>query len=262
MKNANQVYSDIIKRFKSKVKKEIQEGTVIDFYTVSTSEAFEDAYQEIENNKNPHIFTKLKEKDLDDTGFFLKCPREPQENDDTYKYRLMNWVLRNEASNTTAIEDSLLNLDFASTAKYIPFSNGTSTATIYIIPKSYDEEDAKLALREVEEKIKGVVSPSMYVELIIPEAIKVSVHAVIRSKDGDMNFIKDNIEGKIKEYINSIPPKEHMQIGALTRIGINEPSVDFFNILQVFIDEEELRDVSVLQGIETKLIFDEMIWTQ
>lgn len=255
------IYKDIQRRFEDMTQKRIQEGTVIDFYTIAVAEAIKEAYEEIENSKNPHIFTKLSGQDLDDTGFFVNLPRKPGEDDESYKYRLMNWVLSAEASNYTAIHDALLNMEYASNAEFIPLTNGSGTASVYIIPKEYDDEIIENAIKEAEAIIKEKASPSLYVEYIVPTIRPVSIHAYVESKEGDIYQIRSNIEEMFKNYVNSIPPKQYLMVGRLNQIGINEPQVDYFDILQVFVDGKETKKIEILQDIETKFILDEVIWS-
>ena len=106
-----------------------------------------------------------------------------------------------------------------------------------------------------------VASPSLYVEYVVPEIRPVKIHAHMQSEDGDVNQIRYNIEQAIKNYVNSIPPREYLMVGQLNRIGINEPEVDYFNVLQVFIDNKETKEIEILQNIETKFILDEIIWS-
>ncbi|MED1125346.1 baseplate J/gp47 family protein [Bacillus atrophaeus] len=261
MREANAIHRDIRKRFERTSGKTIQEGSVIDFYTVAASETMEDVYEEIENNKDPHIYSKLRGQNLDDTGFFVNLPRRPGEDDEQYLYRLMNWNISSEASNTTAINDALLNLEYASNADYIPLTNGGGTASVFIIPKNYEEETIENAINEVEERLRKVASPSLYVEYIVPEIRGVRIHAYMQSQDGDVNQIRANLEQSIKDYVNSIPPREYLRVGILNRMGINEPEVNYFNILQVFIDGTEIKDIDILQNIESKFILDEIIWS-
>ncbi len=260
MKQADQIHSDIQKRFEDITKKKIQEGTVIDFYTVATSDALEGAYKEIEDNKTPHIYTGIKGTNLDDFGFFVNCPRFPEESDEQYLYRIMEWKLKSEASNTTAIQNELLSLEFASNADYIPLTNGCGTASVYITPRNYNDDTIRFALQEVKDRIASIVSPSLYIEYIIPTIIPVRIHAFMQSQNGDLDLIRQNLENKIGEYINRIPPKQYLKIGLINRMGVNEPMVDFFNILQLSISDKEAKEIEILQRIETKFILDEIIW--
>jgi hypothetical protein len=260
VRESETIHRDIQRRFEEMTHKTIQEGSVMDFYTVATSDALEDVYKEIEDNKTPHIYTGLKGKNLDDFGFFVNCPRQPDESDEQYLYRTMNWKLRSEASNTTAIQNALLSMEFASNVEYIPLTNGCGTATAFIIPKNYEEETIEKALEETKERISSIVSPSLYIDYIVPSIVPVRIHIYMQSEDGDTELIKGNLDFKIRNYINEIPPTESLHVGAINRMGINEPQVNFFSVLQVFIDNEETKEIEILQGLETKLILDEIIW--
>lgn len=261
MRTSDLIYLDIQRRFEELSRKEIQENSVIDLYTVATSEAFEKAYQEIENNKNPHIFTKLKNDDLDSIGFFFNMPRKPGEDDETYLYRLMDWVYSAEASNRTAINNALLNLEYASNAEYIPLTNGSGTASVVIIPKVYEDEVIENALDEVQKIVQKIASPSLYVEYIVPDVLGVKLHIALATDSGDPEQIQFNLEQQFREYINSIPPRQYLEVGNLNKIGINEPEVEYFQVLQVFIDNMETKEIKILQGLETKFVLDEIIWS-
>lgn len=262
MRSAESIYRDAQRAFEELTGQRIQEGTVIDLYTVSIAKVLEKVYEEIENSKNPHLYSSLRGSNLDDLGFFLNCPRQPGEDDETYLYRLMNWLFKAESSNTTAIQDSLLNLEYASNAEFIPLSNGSGTASVYIIPKEYDEEIIARALEEVKTRIEPVVSPSLYIEYIIPKIKRIVLHLHVETKDGDMSLIRSNITDSLKEYINAIPPGEHLEVGEISRIGINTPGVSYFQVLQMFVDGREEKETKILQTLDSKFILDEeIIWS-
>lgn len=260
MRTSDTIQKDITLRFEDKTLKKTQEGSVIDMYNVAVGETLEDVYQEIEDSKNPHIFTGLTGQALDDTGFWVNCPRHTGETDANYIYRLMNWMLKNEASNTTAIQDSLLDLEFASNADYVPFTKGSGTATCYVIPKFYDSATISSALAEAAAIVKKIASPSLFVEYIIPAIRGVKFQIFIEASAGDIVLVKSNIEQKVKEYVNAIPPGEFLKVGEVNKIGVNEPTVDYFSVLAVIIDNEEIKDIEILQEIDSKFLFDEMIW--
>ena len=104
IKQANEIQKDITSRFEERIQNQIAAGSTIDLYNVAISETLQDVYQEIENNKTPHIWSSLEGWKLDDTGTMFNLPRKTGENDANYKYRLQRWLLSNEASNTTAIQ--------------------------------------------------------------------------------------------------------------------------------------------------------------
>lgn len=262
MKTSDTIQKEITARFENRTLRPVQTGSVIDLYNAAMGETLEDVYQEIEDSKNPHIYTGLHGQDLDDTGFWVNCPREINENDENYMYRLMNWMLKNEASNTTAISDSLLNPTYASNIQYLPFTKGSGTATCYVIPKYYDSATISNALAEAAKVVKKIASPSLFVEYIIPaiRAVKLQIF-ISTNSNGDNTLIKSNIEKKAKAYINAIPPGEYLKVGELNKIGVNETKVDYFSVLSLIIDNEEAAEIEVLQEIDSKFLFDEIIWS-
>jgi hypothetical protein len=260
LKSLNEIYEGIRTKFFNKTKLDIEEGTAIDSYVMASSEAIHEAHVEIENNKNPHIYTGLKEESLDELGLLLQVPRYPNENDKSYLYRLMNWKLNSEASNATAIENSLMNMKYASMVTYIPLTHGTSTGTAYIIPKDYNNDSVDKAIYETINRLTEVVSPSVYITYLIPKPKKIKLVAYITSENGDMKYIQENIKRKVQDYINSIPPGEKLEIGAINKIGVNEDKVNYFKIAQVYVSDKVTTSLSLLQTTEDKFLFEDIIW--
>ena len=97
VKNSETVHDDIKKRFETRTNESFEDNSMIDLYTMALSDEFAKIYEEIENSRTPHVWTSLEGKQLDKAGAGLNCPREPGESDVTYKYRIMNWNLSNEA---------------------------------------------------------------------------------------------------------------------------------------------------------------------
>lgn len=260
MKTISEIYDDIKSKFFKKTSLDIENGTVLDSYILASSEGLKAAYDEIEANKNPHIFTSLTGDDLDSTGLLVNCPRQANETDDSYKYRLMNWTLINEASNTTAIEMALMNMTYASSCTYVPYTEGVGTGTVYVIPKSYDGTGQTDAMAEAKSRLLGVVSPSSYISYVVPTPVKVQVTAYISSADGDLASIEENIRQKVEAYINGIAVGDYMEVGEINKIGVNESNVDYFSVVQVSLNDTATSSLKVLQKIQTKLMLDKIVW--
>ena len=259
MKTSEEVYESLKSNFEDKINDSIQTGSVIDIYNKTIADECRDMYQYIEDNKNPYLFTNTFGEDLDSLGYWVNLTRETDETDEHYKYRLKDWLLTSEASNTTAISNSLLNPQYASNIQYVPYTYGSGTATCYIIPLEYEEEIINAALEEAADLIKNVVSPSLYVEYIVPSIRSVRLNCFL-SVTGDEATIKSNITTKIQEYINGIAPGDYLSVGDIIRLGINETGVEYFNVVSLFIDEEQTTDIEIIQELETKFLFDNIIW--
>lgn len=260
MKTAEEVRSDILTRFETRIADTIEEGTMIDLFTTVIGDVDEDIYEEIDRNRTPHIWSSLEGQQLDDTGTMLNIPRKTGESDANYRYRIMNWVLTNEASNLTAINNALLLPTYASNIEFRPKVYGCGTAVCYVIPKEYTTEYISNSLVEARSIVESVASPSLYVEYIVPQIRGVKLQVYMTSDTGDIETIKSNIETNVLEYINNLPPYSYLQVGQINRIGLSESRVDYFNVMSVMIDGVVTDEVAILQDIETKLLYDEIIW--
>ena len=260
MKQSDEILDDIRSRFSERTGKTFQYGSVLDLFSSAVSSSLEEVYQEIENNKNPHIWTKLEGDTLDATGIWVNCPREAGENDTSYRYRLMNWMLRNEAGNTTAIQDSLLNMEYASNAEFVPMTKGCGTGTVYVIPKAYNSVAISAALSEARERVAKYASPALYIEYVIPEIRAVSIEAYLKTDAGDETAIKNQIDSAIRRYVNTIAPKSYLSVGAMNKLGININDVDYFNVVGLIVDGVVISKVKLLQELDSKFLFDQITW--
>lgn len=259
MKTIDEIYKAIKETYFNRTKLEIAEGSVIDNFLNSVSDGISQAYEEIENNKNPHLFTNLSGNDIDSMGILVGCARRPEEDDKTYLYRMINWNTSNQASNSISVETALTSMTHASNVTYVPFTQGVGTATAYIIPKKL--ENSELAINETKERLKDVISIGTYVDYVVPKLLPVRLVAYI-STSRDLDNIKSNIFSKVQDYINSIAPGEKLEIGAINKIGINEANVNYFSVTQIYINNKEFQDISVLQKLEEKFLFDEIVWNE
>ena len=261
IKTFSEIYQSLKDRFYKRTKLDIEKGSVIDMFMASISEEIEEAHQVIENNKKPYLFTSQTGNELDSTGYFVSCPRYVNESDMNYLSRLINWNANNASCNATSIDNVCKGLEYSNAANYVAYTNGIGTATIYLIPLSYNEEDIKLCLKEAQEKVSVVINPSSRVEFKVPEPRYVKLVAYLDMTDGyDESVVKSDILNNIKNYINGIAPGDKMYLGQINRLGLAPKEVEYFNVVQIYIDGEEATDFEILQTIEAKFIFDEIIW--
>ena len=258
-KKSQEIFSGIKNSFKQKTGED--SGAVLDLYSMSLSEVLENVYEEIEKNKTPHVWTALEGQKLDDTGTWVNLPRNPQENDSAYKYRLFNWMLVNEASNEHAITVKLLNPTYAANIEFVPMTNGCGTGTCYVIPKKYTEDNVGKSLEEARQKIKQIASPGLYVDYLVPDLRSVSLEIYLETQ-GDINVMKENLTNQIRAYINSIPPKQYLSIGHINKLGANTSQVDFFSVMSLIVNGTQINKTKLLQEVESKFIFDSINWLE
>jgi hypothetical protein len=261
IKSFEEIYKSIVNIFFNKTGIDIEPRSVMDMLIKAITDALTSVYETIEKNKNPYLFTKQSGEELDNTGYFLNCPRMDEESDENYLYRLSIWVQRNASSNRTSIEDKCKELLYSSAANYVPYTHGIGTATIYLIPLTYSEQDIKIALNEAKEKVSKVISSTSIVYFQVAEPSYIKLVAYLDVKDGfDKDVIKQLIHKETMTYINSIAPGDKLFLGDINKIGLNVTGVEYFNIIQLFNNEEELADFELLQTIKAKFLLDEIIW--
>lgn len=260
MKTAEEIHSDMISRFENKINDKIQAGSAIDLFATAIAQEYEELYAEIERNRTPHVWTYLEGEYIDKAALGLNLPRKNNESDNTYKYRLSRWGLINEASNTTAIETRLFNMEHASYAEFVPKTRGAGTGTVYVIPRHYNTESIENSLAEAKTKIQDIVSPSLHIEYVIPEVKSVRLQISLRAPNIDLPLLKSNLESEILEYVNNIAPNDYLDLGEINRIGINTAGVKYFNVLGLYINDEIAIGNKILQDLDTKLLFDEIMW--
>lgn len=261
MKSLEEIYNNMIKAFFKRSKIDIAKGTVIDTFFYAIADSIENIYKTIEKNKKPYLFTQQEGDELDSTGYFMQCNRHADESDSNYFYRLTKWSQRNASSNATAIELALTNLEHSSSANYIPLTKGAGTGTLIVIPKTYDNNGDIIAINEAKQKVSEVVSPGAVIDYVVPNIINIKLVAYLDVKDNsDMENIKQNIIKDVKEYINSIAPKDKLMLGTINKIGMSYAGVEYFNVVQLYLNEEENTTFELTQTIKDKFIFDQIIW--
>lgn len=262
MRSFQDIYNGILKGIKKRTNQEIAKSSILDLLITGVSEAIYKAHEEIENEKDPHIYTNLKGEKLNNFAMiFPKIKREDGESDQSFLKRIMDWTYTMESSNLTAIENQLSNFVFASFVKYVPMSHGCGTSTFYIIPKEYEEEIINKSIEEVRDRVKDVITDSSYIEFLISVPEKIKIVANIKT-NGDIESLKNIVSNNIKEYVNNIAPGEYLKIGDINKIGISEDGVDFFTVNQLYINDVLVNDIEVVQKIETKMLFDSIIWIE
>ncbi len=263
LKSSATIHDDIKQRFERRMNDSFEDNSVMDLFTLALSDEFAKVYEEIENNKTPHVWTSLSGEQLDKAGAGLNCPREAGESDVTYKYRLLNWTLSNEAGNDTAIKTALLNPKWARNIDYIPFTDGCGTATCYVLPKHYTREYIENALQEAADIIAKKGNSSTYVKYVVPRVLGVRLQIVLQPKEGaDVDLLKRRLEEKIANYVNAIAPKEYLEVGEIDRLAYSEDEVMSFSLVGLSIDDSYTTKRSILQGIDTKMLFDEIDWEE
>lgn len=261
MKSFEEIYTSAKDNFYKLSKIDIAKGSVIDMIFKSFSYMTHEAHKEIEKNKKPYLFTNQTDEELNSTGYFLQCPRMADESDENYLSRLMNWTQRNASNNEVAIDEAIKTLSFSSSAKFVPYTNGVGTATVYLIPYKYEEDYIKNAIAEAKEIIGKIISPATIVDYMVPQPIAVKLVAYIDVRENsDLAYIQRQATNAIKEYINGIEPGDKLMLGKINNMVLDIDGVEYFNVVQVYLNNEESTAFEIMQTISSKMLYDEIIW--
>lgn len=49
-------------------------------------------------------------------------------------------------------------------------------------------------------------------------------------------------------------------LGKINNMGLNVEGVEYFNIIQVYLDDKESTSYEILQTVSSKMLYEEMIW--
>lgn len=63
----------------------------------------------------------------------------------------------------------------------------------------------------------------------------------------------------IKEYINGIAPGNKLMLGYINNIILDIEGVEYFNVVQIYLNDKESTNFEILQTVSTKMLFDEII---
>lgn len=243
---------------------EFYEGGFMDNFLTAIAKSEELIYEDIENAKVPYLYSKVLNhaNNLEDLGQMYNMPREDGESDENYLYRLVNWKLISEAANQTAVQAAIINPEHASYMEFIPQTNGANTGSVYIIPNVYEEETIMNAINEAKEKVSKVLSPGTYIEYIVPDMTGISLDIKLEVKpELSEEMVQGAITTAIRNYTNNIAPNDYLVIGTINKIGISIEGVEYFNVMQMYINDVPTKSNKNLQSIDKKFILDEVAWS-
>lgn len=252
------IYEQLKNRLQRLLGINISKYSLVDQMLYAYSDALDEAYQEIEKNKTPHIYSSLKGKKIDDLGVLIGCYRYENESDDSYLARIMAHRKTYECANRTAIETMLAELKYSSNASYTPFTQGTGTATVHFIPIYYDDETIEKAREEIKKRLKKVVAPDSYIKIQVAEPISVRIIAYTVF-DEPSEYAINEIKEKVKAYVNSVPIGSTLSYGMINRIGLSQKNVTYFNTVSIYLNGEKVESLDVIQTIQKKFLFDDIL---
>lgn len=166
------------------------------------SAEFEEFYNTLEYYYDQSFVSTATGENLDKIGYLLNCTRLDGEDDDSYRYRIINQVLAQQKANRTSIEMVL-----AETQKvqdYVLKENyfGPGSFVLYIIPEP-DVTDYNSLIEEVTQKIEQVKAFGVKYEVRLPKFVPVSMKIFVSFRDGTEGDVIQNVVDKSIDKISS-----------------------------------------------------------
>ena len=173
-------------------------------------------YALIEENKNPYLFTNTYGEDLDSLGYWVNLPREADETDEHYKYRLKDWMLTSESSNTRAIENSIL---YVEPVYKVLLNEGTQVPTL---KKVIVASGTKVAIGDdLAEALTTLLTDSAgKIEFVNTDDKEQLINAIIKASKN----LKESTESKDWELIGSDIDRLQTLIDQLENVQEQEKS--------------------------------------
>ena len=94
----------------------------------------------------------------------------------------------------------------------------------------------------------------------MPTPLPVVLVCHLETETGDTEYLKDEIAGKVKEYVNAIAPNDALSLGKINRMAMALDNVDFFSVDGLYINDVFYSETKVTQELETKFLFQEITW--
>lgn len=188
---------------------------------------------------------------VDMIGELVSCKRLPGETDDNYKYRIANQVYTAASCNELALKILILATEGVKSVKAIPYTLGTGSFSVYVIPQNTNELNDVIARvqslidRKAGYGIRAIaLSPTM-----VP--VKMTVR-LITTANANIESLRQSTRQAIRMYIESLDMGETLVINQLEHAILSISS----DIVDVEIHSLELNDRPVLINNQ-KLYWDE-----
>ena len=96
---------------------------------------------------------------------------------------------------------------------------------------------------------------------MVPQPISVKLVCYLDVRDNsDSKYIQREATKAIKEYINNIAPGERLMLGKINNMVLDIDGVEYFNVVQIYLNDKESTAFEILQTVSSKMLYDEIIW--
>lgn len=170
---------------------------------------------------------------LDWIGEGRSCPRLPGESDNNYRYRIINHSFTAANANKTAIRIEALSVDGVKDVKLIPYTFGTGSYSVYVIPK--DSSKLGTVVNKVQEVLDSKHSFGVKGRAFSPKMIPVEISVRLTvGTNADTSSLSHSVKEAIRYYFESRDIGEGLVVNALIssimNVSRNIQDVDIYEI--------------------------------
>lgn len=253
-KSRDQIVEDILKRLEEGTEiVSTEPGSIVRTFSEVLSEEFSQFYSEVDLVSTMSFVTTAKGQFLDLLGVMLNCYRNVGEDDETFRYRITNYVYVLAGANQISIRLKLLEIPEVRDVIMEEFTKGTGSFTVYIITDAMEtSEDIIAAAQEVVEEHKGygikgevktpiLISLKLVVRLILEESVSLA----------ESTSIKESVRLALKNYADNIEIGGAFIITeAISVINDVSDSIIDMNVNEMYVNNQFqfVRNLSATKG--------------
>ena len=156
-------------------------------------------YDSIDQLESQNVVSTANESYLDLIGNSIGAYRGSSD-DDSYRYKIINWITNSRTSGKSAVEEAIQNNDNVYDYSIINLAYGAGTFAVHVQVK--DNADVETTIAELESSIEAIVAEGVYFKVVYPKDVPVEISIIaIGSIDSQTKAI---IKAAIRVYITSV----------------------------------------------------------
>lgn len=198
-------------------------------------------YEDIEQNVLLAFVSRAEGKFLDLIGELVNCKRMPGESRENYRYRITQQVYTAAKVNKTAIELTCLTTDGVSDVYTKPYTHGTGSFTVYVIPENTD--NSAQVVRRVKARLEKQKSYGTKVNVETPTLLPVSMRMRLvfgpETKPSIIGTAITDVRNNVKKLIDNLAMGDSLVIAQV----IDKAMDDNKHIKDVQFEELVVNDI-------------------
>jgi hypothetical protein len=183
----------------------------------------------VEKNVNP---STANDEALDLVGSRIGCIRYESEGNESYRYRISNWIPSKKTCSREAIEEVLMRSPGVSNYSIRNFANGAGSFTVYI--QAIQGSDADYVASQIMAELQSIVAEGIVVDVVIPKIVIVDIDMTLNS-GVDASQI-GAAKRAIEDYVTSIKFEDNLEKSRINQISMNSSKAvksSFINSIRI-----------------------------